>query len=860
MRIIPKNTKVKLTFYKGITIPDVVLGLISLGLITLTLASNFSWRGYFAVSLFAITISLYITISDKRLYMEIFYLLKYLFSRKRFKRNGHNNDISSIIPYREIKGDLVYNKDFSLFGVIKIEPINFSLLSEEKEDYLIDSTLSKILNSATLGEEFFLTKIDEPLVLDDFLSDELKRIDNINNLKEKGELSEFERERRINICESRMNLIDNINSDSSYYPSYYLALLGHDKNLIDEKLNDAINLLNTDSIKAKRLNEHELKCFIARGFSKDIDSRIEDFEIYPNRIFFGPFSSRLDNKQITNLIITKYPSNVPNAWGERLYSLPNTKVVMRIKPLDKSKALRRVDNSILEIESRTYGKESKQIEYDYHLDSLRELLEDIEEGNETLFDTTIVISIYDNINENKNKRAIKQALHEMGFGYSELIGRQMDSYITSLISTKDLTNMTYGIQTSTLSAMFPFVSDERIENKGILIGENDKPCFIDFFKRDQTHVNSNTVIIGQSGSGKSYATKTILSNLASEGTKIFILDPDAEYVSLAKNLGGVSIDASNGLKQRINPFEIVSSYDEDGNISNSYYSHLQFLEQFFKVILQGINHDALEMLNKLVEEMYKEKDIRPSNFLRDIKSEDYPIFDDLYSLAKRKLSESKDSYEESCLRIIANYLTRFASGGRDSSLWNGPTTIKINENFIDFNFQKLIANKNDVTSNAEMLLLLRYLENEVIKNRDLNIRNHSDNKIVIAIDEAHLFIDEKYPIALDFMYSLAKRIRKYNGMLIIITQNIKDFMGTPETQRKTEAIINVSQYSLIFNLSPNDLNDLQTLYKNSGSFNKEELDYIAHAKRGECFFISSPSDRGRLEIETTRYIEEGFSE
>ena len=637
-------------------------------------------------------------------------------------------------------------------------------------------------------------------------------------------------------------------------------MLGYDKNLVDEKLSDAISLLKTEGIDAKRLNEHELNCFIARGFGKDIDPRNDIDDFSPNKAVFRSFSSTIDSKQVTNLIITKYPMNVPNAWGERLFSLPNTKVTMRIKPVEKTKATRRVDNSILEIESREYGKESKQIESDYHLDSLHDLLEDISQGNETLFDTIAIISIYDNPKETTNKRAVKQALREMGFGFSEMAGRQLDSFISSLVSTKEMTGMTYGIQTSSVAAMFPFVSDERVDPNGILLGENDKPCFIDFFKRDQMHVNSNTVIIGQSGSGKSYATKIILSNLASDGNKVFILDPEAEYVSLAKNLGGVSLDASNGLKQRINPFEIISSYDEDGNISNSYFSHLQFLEQFFKVVLPGINNDALEMLNKLVDEVYKEKGIGPSNLISEIKSEDYPTFDNLYNLAKKKLAKAKDSYEESCLRIIVNYIARFASGGRDSSLWNGPTSIKIKENFIDFNFQKLIANKNDVTSNAEMLLLLRYLENEVIKNRDMNILNHTDNKIVIAIDEAHLFIDEKYPIALDFMYSLAKRIRKYNGMLIIITQNIKDFTGTPDTARKTEAIINVSQYSLIFNLSPNDLNELISLYKSSGSFNKEELDYIAHARRGECFMISSPSERGRLEIETTNYIEQGFSD
>ena len=859
MRMIPKATKVKFTFYKGITIPDVVIGMASLALIALTLASNFPWRIYAALGIFAFTIPLYITVTDRRLYMEIWYLLRYLFSRKRFKKGG-SSDISTIIPYREVKEEFVYNKDSSIFGVIKINPINFSMFDEERQNLLIDGTLSRIFNSASLGEEFFLIKLDEPLILDDKISGELRRIENINNLKERGELTEKERERRINIIESRMGVIDELNSNEECYPSYYLALLGYDKNLVDEKLNDAISLLKTEGIDAKRLNEHELNCFIARGFGKDIDPRNDIDDFSSSKAVFKPFSSTIDSKQVTNLIISKYPMNVPNAWGERLFSLPDTKVMMRMKPVEKTKATRRVDNSILEIESREYGKESKQIESDYHLDSLHDLLEDISQGNETLFDTVAIISVYDNPRETTNKRAVKQTLREMGLGFSEMAGRQLDSFISSLISTKEMTGMTYGIQTSSVAAMFPFVSDERVDPKGILLGENDKPCFINFFKRDQMHVNSNTVIIGQSGSGKSYATKTILSNLASDGNKVFILDPEAEYVSLAKNLGGVSLDASNGLKQRINPFEIISSYDEDGNISNSYFSHLQFLEQLFKVVLPGINNDALEMLNKLVDEVYKEKGIGPSNLISEIKSEDYPTFDDLYNLAKKKLSNAKDSYEESCLRIIVNYIARFASGGRDSSLWNGPTTIKIKENFIDFNFQKLIANKNDVTSNAEMLLLLRYLENEVIKNRDMNIMNHTDNKIVIAIDEAHLFIDEKYPIALDFMYSLAKRIRKYNGMLIIITQNIKDFTGTPDTARKTEAIINVSQYSLIFNLSPNDLNELVSLYKSSGSFNKEELDYIAHARRGECFMISSPSERGRLEIETTNYIEQGFND
>lgn len=75
---------------------------------------------------------------------------------------------------------------------------------------------------------------------------------------------------------------------------------------------------------------------------------------------------------------------------------------------------------------------------------------------------------------------------------------------------------------------------------------------------------------------------------------------------------------------------------------------------------------------------------------------------------------------------------------------------------------------------------------------------------------------------------MAKRIRKYNGMEIVITQSIKDFAGTPETARKSMAIINVLQYSLIFPLSPSDMNDLCALYEKAGQINEIEADNIVH--------------------------------
>ncbi len=158
-----------------------------------------------------------------------------------------------------------------------------------------------------------------------------------------------------------------------------------------------------------------------------------------------------------------------------------------------------------------------------------------------------------------------------------------------------------------------------------------------------------------------------------------------------------------------------------------------------------------------------------------------------------------------------------------------------------------------------MLLVLKWLDNEIIKNRDYNMKYSENRKIIIVIDEAHVFIDDKYPIALDFMFQLAKRIRKYNGMQIVITQNIRDFVGTEEIARKSTAIINASQYSFIFPLAPNDMHDLVKLYEKSGAINESEQQDIVNNGRGRAFLITSPSERCCVDIIASPDIERLFT-
>ena len=122
------------------------------------------------------------------------------------------------------------------------------------------------------------------------------------------------------------------------------------------------------------------------------------------------------------------------------------------------------------------------------------------------------------------------------------------------------------------------------------------------------------------------------------------------------------------------------------------------------------------------------------------------------------------------------YLNKFAEGGRNAQLWNGFSTISSAENFIVFNFQSLLANNAGNVANAQMLLVMRWLNNEVINNKDYNARFHTKRKVIVVIDEAHVFIDPRKTVALEKVGSVAlsvmlcvwKKRHRWQKMVVMI--------------------------------------------------------------------------------------------
>ena len=881
MRIIPKTAKVKLQFFKNISVADVLIALLGAAAITLIIMSNIGIARFFiALIVGCIVASLYIPYDGQRLYLFSRTFVRYLFSGKKYVKEEIENasNVKTFMAFKNVRdGYIEFNGYFG--GVLEIGSREFRLLTGFRQDQIINNCFGKVIRSINNKSKASLIKIDKKMNLDDFIKIEEEKRDDLKRTFDAGELSEAELFVREKVIDDRIQVYRNLNGgegkEKIMLPGFYLVVYDESKSAIDEILTSAVDTFKDAGMETKILNTKEICIFLKYNYTdkfneEDIDlldeSEYMDW-ILPDSIQFNSKSTIIDGVETFNFTVRNYPLAVPNAWGFQMFNIEGTKVVMNLEPFEKDKAIKMIDRSLQELlsQSEQSFKASSVIDKSTHIDTLVQILQFLKNDNETLYKVNIHLSITNKIGTKKKdiKKRILRVLTEQGFELSDDFCNQNRVVASMNPSRVDLMEeYKRSIHSNSVAAVFPFVLSTIMERGGVILGQaNDFPVITDFFVRNNERVNSNMVIIGKSGSGKSYATKTLLTHLAAENCKIFILDPENEYDILSKNMGGKLIDVGSATHGRINPFHVITTLDADEEgegAATTFAVHLQFLEQFFREILPGIDAHALEALNNLIVELYERKGINEESNFSKLTAEDYPIFDDLYALILEELDKAKTDYDINNYRVLKNFISKFSGEGRNAKLWNGHSSLSVKENFCVFNFQSLLANKNGVIANAQMLLVLKWLDNEIIKNRDFNLKHKTNRKIIVAIDEAHVFIDPKYPIALDFMYQLAKRIRKYNGMQIIITQNIKDFVGSQDIIRKSTAIINACQYSFIFALAPNDMDDLVTLYSKAGNINATEQDQIINNPRGNAFIITSPQNRSTIEIVASEKVSSLF--
>lgn len=867
MKIIPKNTKPKNYIWKKITMLDTLIVAIFLFSTIGILTSNISHKWAIALVIIVIGVIFMIPLNTKRLYQELVQFFKYLVVNKR-KYMG--KDIDKIIPFTKIDEEGYIHYPTYYAKVIEIGSKDFALLDDDLQEMDIES-FTNALNCIGNNDVVDLVKIDRVLILDEY-------IENLKNMidKEKDKKKKY-------ILLSKLSDVSILNDKENpiYINSHYFVFYNSKKENLDISLSTFLENLEDVKIKSKILNQKETAVFLKYTFTREFDEReVKNIDakdllnwIKPKKIAFKSSNLYIDDKYSFISAVEDYPIEVGSAFMASAFNTQGIKTVMHIVGVDQQKAIKRVDRAINEIKARTLqgsDKASEELQNETHIDTMCELLVSLQNENEKLFDVSVTFSAinYDNLSTKAFRKKIFSTLRNTNLKVNNLLIRQFEGYLNSNISEKRALKLyERGINSSSLASCFPFVESKIMDQNGSYLGMNKlgKPVFIDIWKRNEYYNNSNGIVIGSSGSGKSYFLKTLLNHLYAENTKIFILDPENEYKQMCINVNGEMIDVGKGDKGRINPFHIypVISESEDDNeelssIKTTFNTHLRVLESFFRIILPNITDEALEILNNAIIKIYEEKGIGQAIDVTTLKPEDFPIFDDLIIYIKKMFEKEGDLYKRNILSSVLTHISKFGSFGRYSDLWNGKTTLNINTNFTVFNFQSLFAQKNNIVANAQMLLIFRFLEQQIINQKTQNEKENINRHSMILVDEAHMFIDSKFPISLDFFYQMTKRIRKYGGSFLPATQSISDWLSTEELRNKTSSILKNSQYSFVFKLKGQDVEDLCDLYKSSTPINTIEMRSIAKAKRGHCFLIASEDLRTEFYIDANDFIKTMF--
>ncbi len=844
-RIIPPKTKQRMQLVLGLNWIDllVLAGFMGLALLILNLTMPEFYKVLIAIIILITGAFAMLPVKTYRIYKLLIMMFQYWLRNKTI--NG--------FTLKEI--NVVFNEDHVVAGemkhmVFEVDGIDFGILTEEKQDFKINR-FARLLQAIPNGK---IVKLDKAI---DFSG----RIAELLNDIELFLTDRVKYENQIKLIENQIDLLMYYQEESvSKVETYYFIVYEKDYNDLLQKSLLVREELYQIGLENKLLENEKLKEFYELYFDKkfeDDDLSIPDIKENISSVEFG-------NEKLSVLTIDSLPLYCVNNWLYGLFSVPNTKVTLNFNvSSNKTKIIRNVDKTIMELQTRLEAKKitpSKVTELQTQIDSLMHLINQLKLDAEELHN----VNIYVLAPESEIKH-VKEALKNISCMMNTLPFEQLTSFINCMPynSGNEVTNSSKELQSTSLAASFPFVTKLINEDNGVYLGYNGYPIFFNPFATwegtaSSRRKNCNMFSAGAPGSGKSHYTKLLLMKRILKGTTVYTFDPEDEYKTLCKSLNGEMVDVGGVGSGIINPLQIYPTLnaepdEEDfelGYVSN----HQQFLQEFFKTVMPELDNDASISLRICIKELYNSFNITDANSTKIVEMDptQFPTIEDLVKIIETKLEsyvDSNNEYELTNYRRLNHAFYDFKKGGLHSKLWNGHTTLKLKSNFTVFNFQSLFSSSNELVANGQMLLVMRFLMQEIIKNKNINEKNGTRNTVIVSVDEAHAFINPDFPIALRFMKDMAKRIRKYGGSLMMQTQNIKDFVGHSEkTRALATAVINNCQYKCIFSLEADDLKTFAELYGGDGGVNSHEIDFIRNAGVGEMLLMIDSETRVLVKV------------
>ena len=528
--------------------------------------------------------------------------------------------------------------------------------------------------------------------------------------------------------------------------------------------------------------------------------------IAPSALRIESKSINLGEKIARTFFIISYPRFLTDNWFSPIINLDKVfDISIFIHPIDTSLMLRQFQKKVAEVQSQINVREGKGMVRDPMLDTayqdLEGLRDNLIQAQEKMFDVGVYITIYaDNELELfKIESEIKSMLESKLIYIKPALFQQEEGFKSVLPINTDLLNIHQKLNSEPLSSIFPFISFDLTSSRGILYGINRHNSSLVIFDRFSLE-NYNSVTFAKAGAGKSYATKLEILRSLMFDVDVIVIDPEKEYEFLAEAVGGRYFSISLSSDHHINPFDLPMPR-EDETAEDVLRSNIINLVGLFRLMLGGLTPEEDSMVDRAISETYAIKDITPESDFSNIEP---PLLSDFEMVLSGM--DGSDS--------VVQRLVKYTKGSWATFL-NRPSNVDINKKFIVFS----VRDMEDELKPVAMYIIMHYIWNAIRKNL---------KKRLMVVDEAWWMM--KSEDTASFLYSIAKRGRKYYLGLSTITQDAADFLNSPYGV----PIITNSSIQLLLKQSPTTIDLLQKTF----NLTDEEKYLLLESNVGEGIFFA----------------------
>jgi len=477
--------------------------------------------------------------------------------------------------------------------------------------------------------------------------------------------------------------------------------------------------------------------------------------VAPSAVRVDPRSINISGMNARVFFAVSYPRYLNDGWLEPILDLEKElDVSIVIHPIDTAETLKKFQKKVAEVQSQINANEEKGMVRDPQLEAAYRNLEDLrdklQQAEEKLFDVGLYIAVYGADEESLNKtEAEVKGILDSRLVYLKPALFQQEQGLRSVLPTMTDELMVHSkFNSSPLSSFFPFTSFDLTSDTGILYGINRHNSSLVLFDRFSL-TNYNSVTFATSGAGKSYTTKLEILRSLMFGTEVIVIDPEREYEYLAEATGGRFFNISLSSAHHINPFDLPDP-EENEDPEDLLRSHIIELIGLMRLMLGGLSPEEETIIDQALHEVYALKDINGDASWKGMES---PLLTDFEMVLAGM--DGSDS-------LIAR-LQKYTSGTW-SGFMNQPTNVDINQKFVVFSLRDM----EDELKTVAMYIIMNHIWNMVRRRLQ---------KRLMVIDEAWWMM--KSEDTASFLFSLAKRGRKYYLGIATITQDVDDFLRSP---------------------------------------------------------------------------------